>query len=210
MSPRDHQIEPSPKKVRGLGVATAELRQNILSALDTADKPVTVRQAFYLVSSAGDVDKDTTGYRKVQRQLLAMRREGLVPYGWIADNTRWRIRVNTHTGLSDFLEESSQLYRRDLWQNAEERVEVWCEKDSIAGVLQKVTSEYRVDLLPARGYSSETFAYQAVEIRMKTSRSPILRRVFGAGYSSPKMLSYGFAAFFALPGRTFPVVGVIR
>ena len=150
---------------------TRYLRQAILAALDTVEKPVTVRQAYYLVASRGDCEKTAAGYNRVQRQILAMRREDIIDYGWIADNTRWRIEPTAFNGLSEFFERQRKFYRQDLWSDSEDYVEVWCEKDSIAGVLSDITSEYAVGLLPARGYSSETFAYEAAEAMRRTERN---------------------------------------
>jgi hypothetical protein len=151
------------RRSRGLGRKTLVLRDAILEALDTVDKPVTVRQAFYLTASRGDVSKDEAGYRQVQRQMLAMRREGVVPYGWVADNTRWRIKPDTETDLESFLRRSARFYRQDLWVRSDVYLEIWCEKDSIAGVIHPITNEYDVPLYVARGYSSETFAYEAAD-----------------------------------------------
>jgi hypothetical protein len=153
---------------RGLGKKTMVLREAILSALETVEKPVTVRQAFYLTASRGDVEKDENGYRRVQHQMLAMRRERVIPYTWVADNTRWTIKPDTETSLEAFLRRSARHYRQDLWVRSDAHVEVWCEKDSIAGVITPITSEYDVPLYVARGYSSESFAYTAAE-HMKAS-----------------------------------------
>jgi hypothetical protein len=38
-----------------------------------------------------------------------------------------------------------------LWRQQERHVEVWCESDSIAGVLNQVTDEYAVALLSCWG-----------------------------------------------------------
>src|SRR4051794_2482053 len=105
------------------------LREAILGAFEDTGKPVTVRQMFYLLSVRGEVIKEERGCRKVQRQLLAMRREGLVPYSWISDNTRWMRKPATYESLSDFLERSARYYRQDLWVRSRDYVEVWCEKD---------------------------------------------------------------------------------
>jgi hypothetical protein len=148
---------------RGLGRKTISLRAAIMAALDGVDKPVTVRQAFYLTASRGDVAKDEAGYGQVQRQMLAMRREGLVPYDWVADNTRYHIKPATDLSLTDFLERSAKFYRQDLWVRSDVHVEIWCEKDSIAGTITPIIEEYDVPLYVARGYSSETFAHTAAE-----------------------------------------------
>lgn len=140
---------------------TASLRDAILEVTETAEPPFTVRQIFYMVASVGKVSKDIAGYRKVQRQVLAMRRERMIDYSDIADNTRWRIKPDTSRGLSAFLQRSARFYRQDLWVRSPYYLEIWCEKDSIAGVIHPVTDEYDVPLYVARGYSSETFAHSA-------------------------------------------------
>ena len=42
-------------------------------------------------------------------------------------------------------------------------VEVWLDKDALAGVIYPVTAENDVPLMSYRGFSSETFAYEAVQ-----------------------------------------------
>jgi hypothetical protein len=74
-------IGASTKKTRGISRSTLALRDAIIKTFETVDKPVTVRQMFYLLSTRGAVEKTEAGYRQAQRQLLAMRREELIPYG---------------------------------------------------------------------------------------------------------------------------------
>ena len=57
----------------------------------------------------------------------------------IADNTRWVRQPQTYKGLADFLEQTARLYRRALWVNAECQIEIWCEKDALAGVIAQGT-----------------------------------------------------------------------
>jgi hypothetical protein len=171
MLAQQEQIGTSTKlSCRWLSKATQALREAILAAFDDADKPVTVRQMFYRLTVRGAVEKEESGYRKAQRQLLALRRAGLVPYGWIADNTRWMRKPTTYAGLGDFFDRAAAYYRQDLWVRSDVYVEVWCEKDALAGVLMAVTREYDVPLMVARGYSSETFAYNAAEAMRETGK----------------------------------------
>jgi hypothetical protein len=155
---------------RWLSKATQALREAILETFEDTGKPVTVRQMFYLLTVRGAVEKEESGYRKAQRQLLALRRAGLVPYNWIADNTRWMRKPTTYAGLGDFFDRAAAYYRQDLWVRSDVYVEVWCEKDALAGVLMPVTREYDVPLMVARGYSSETFAYNAAEAMGETGK----------------------------------------
>ena len=52
-------------------------------------RPMTVRQVFYQATVHDLVEKTEAGYNKVQTDLVLMRRAGMLPYGWLADNTRW-------------------------------------------------------------------------------------------------------------------------
>ena len=80
--------------------------------------PMTVRQMFYRMSSAGMVPKLTGGYRAVQYALTAMRKQRAIDYGWLADHTRWVRKPTTYRGLADMLTRSQAFYRRALWSGA--------------------------------------------------------------------------------------------
>jgi hypothetical protein len=92
-----------------------------------------------------------------------LREEGLLPWGWIADNTRWVRQDTMFASKEDALERWAAAYRRDLWASQPNHVEVWCESDSIAGVINPVTRPWGVGLFVCRGQSSNTFVYEAAQ-----------------------------------------------
>jgi hypothetical protein len=157
------QIRPSTKKARGLAQATVALRDVILAVINSDEGPWTVRQLFYACSVRDAVEKTEAGYRQVQRQVLLMRREGLIDYCAVADNTRWMRKPDTFDSLDDWVKTSISTVRLDLWRDNDDRVEVWLEKDALAGVVYDVTAKWHVPLMVTRGYSSESFAYSAAE-----------------------------------------------
>ena len=55
-----------------------------------------------------------------------MRRSGEIPYGWIADSTRWMRKPRSYTSLADMLRVTTETYRRALWDDQDAYVEVWC------------------------------------------------------------------------------------
>ena len=124
-------------------------------------RPATVRQVFYLASTRGLVDKTEAGYRAVGRLLLQLRRSGEVPFGWIADSTRWVRKPRSYSSLEDALASCARTYRRNLWDEQDASVEIWCEKDALAGVLYQETHLWDVPLMVCRGFSSATFLYAA-------------------------------------------------
>lgn len=140
--------------------------------------PMTVRQMFYRMSAIGQVPKTENGYRMVQYALTAMRRQHAIPYGWLADNTRWVRKPRTYTSLGDMLMQSRQFYRRALWANQPAHVEIWLEKDALAGVISPVTEDFDVPLYVTRGYPSLSYLYEAAE-SLKGIDKPIYVYHFG-------------------------------
>jgi hypothetical protein len=144
-----------------------EERAEFLIAYADEHGPVTVRGLYYQaeVARLPGIDKTESGYNKVQAQVLKLRREGRLDYGHIADMTRWMRKPRSFDGPEDALAETARTYRKNLWRDADSYVEIWCEKDALAGVIYPVTSAYDVPLMPTKGYSSETFCYEAVAQR---------------------------------------------
>lgn len=158
------------KRERRTKADLADLDDAIFDAAER-DQPLTVRSIFYRVVSAGAVEKSEKSYRAVQRRVLAMRRNGGLPYDWVADGTRWAIKPNTWNSVEDMLSAASYSYRRSLWLEQNVHVEVWSEKDALASVISAVTRELDVPLLVARGFASETFLYSTAQ-QVKYSNKP--------------------------------------
>lgn len=134
----------------------------IVAAVST-ETPVTVRGTFYRVVSVGGVEKSERGYSAVQRRLLALRRDGRVPYASITDGTRFRLKPDSWSHVDRMLADAAISYRRALWDDQDVEVVVMSEKDAISGVVYPVTEEFDVELCVTRGYSSETFTHSIAE-----------------------------------------------
>jgi hypothetical protein len=149
-------------------------------------RPLTARQCYYRAVVSGLVDKDTGRSRKNEQMVGAaldhMREEyvavsavldrygeslagelSLLPMEWLADNTRVRYQADLHGSSSDALAGLAAYYRRDLWRSQPRHVEVWCESDSIGGVILDVTDAYGVAMLPARGQSGKRFVWDSAQ-----------------------------------------------
>lgn len=131
--------------------AEVERRRRKLYDIIEHMKPMTVRQVFYQATVVGAVEKSEAGYNKVQTDLVKMRQAGELPYGWLADNTRWQRRPNTYSSVEQALNDTAHLYRKSLWDDADCYVEIWLEKDALSGVVYPVTDQYDVPLMVARG-----------------------------------------------------------
>ena len=155
--------EASPvKRFRATKAAMEDRYTALLSICDTM-QPMTVRQVFYQATVQGIVEKTEAGYGQVQRALVDLRRTGRLPYGYLADNTRWQRKPVTWNSPEQAIVHAAKYYRKALWADMSERVEVWLEKDSLAGVVVDVTDEYDVPLMVTRGYASLSFLHSAAE-----------------------------------------------
>ena len=154
-------IKKAPR-LRRTNAQIAELQAHLL-AIVTRDQPMTNRHAFYCMVSDGMLAKTENEYRFCNRQLLTLRRTGRMPYGWLTDMTRWIRRPRTYGSLSAMLANTAQTYRRALWDHSTDAVEIWCESDSIAGVLSEETYLWDVPLMVFKGYSSEGYLYTVGE-----------------------------------------------
>jgi hypothetical protein len=164
------------RRVRATKAGMEERYATIIGLVQEA-APTSVRHAYYAAITRHLISKDTgatkrSNYNKIQRAILRLRREGLIAYGDIVDNTRWMRKPSSWSDLDEYLADAQRGYRRDLWAGGGWRLEVWCESESIAGVLNDVTYTWDVPLLPCKGYSSETFAYNAASHWRADDRSP--------------------------------------
>jgi hypothetical protein len=140
-----------------------------------AEHPMTVRQLYYRLVSFGVIDKTEREYKGTVCRLLTQMRldhsgdpyeislAPTIPFGWIADNTRWMRKPTSYSSIEDALASTARTYRRSLWDSSEAYVEVWLEKDALAGVLYEETAAFDVPLMVTRGYPSLTFVAEAAE-----------------------------------------------
>lgn len=150
-------------KARRTKADIARIREAMYSLL-ARENPMTVRQVFYRLVSQGVIGKTESEYKATVCRLLGeMRLQHEIPFGWIADNTRWMRKPRTDSSMAAALRRTAEAYRRSLWDNQSVYVEVWLEKDALAGVLYEETAPWDVPLMVTRGYPSLSYLHEAAE-----------------------------------------------
>ena len=207
-SDRESVYGTSPVKRTRATKAEMAQRRARLYELARDDQPATVRNIYYRATVDGTVAKTDSGYRKVQRDLVELRRAGALPFEWIVDHTRWMRKGESFDGVAQALEQVASFYRRDLWSDAPRRVEVWCESDSIAGVVGLVTERWNVPLFPTRGFSSVSFTYSSAQSMNEDGR-PVTIYFIGdhdpAGLAIEDSLATGLAEHLTVPFEFYRV-----
>jgi hypothetical protein len=125
--------------------------------------PQAVRQVFYALSSVRRViEKTEAEYKQtVVRLLDKMRWAGDIDWDDISDASRWVHKSASFAGIEDAIRRTAAFYRRDLWANTDDYIEIWCEKEALAGVIAEVTHEFDVPLMVSRGFSSSSYLRRA-------------------------------------------------
>jgi hypothetical protein len=79
---------------------------------------------------------------------------GMLDWDAIEDRVRRPRAPNEYSGLSSLVDAALYSYRLPRMKGQETYVELWVEKDALAGVLSPIASKYHVVLMVNRGYSS--------------------------------------------------------
>ena len=169
---------------------TRETKHRKQLILDWAEQnhPVTVRQIFYRLSTLDAVPKTENGYKMIGRLCTKMRRAGEIDFDWFADNTRWMRKPRTYNSIQDALSYTAETYRRALWQNQAGLVEIWLEKEALAGVVHEVTEKWDVPLMVVRGYPSLSFLHTAAKEIIRATQKGKISHIFYLGDYDPSGL----------------------
>jgi hypothetical protein len=149
----------STKRSRRTKADIEEIKKAIVNVVG-ADPPMTVRQVFYQLVTRSVIEKTEKEYQQTVIRLISdMRIAGELEWSWIIDESRRRRVTQTYDNLTEAVEDCASFYRRSALKQADDYLEIWCEKDALSGLLWDVTSDYDVPLMVSRGMPSLTFLY---------------------------------------------------
>lgn len=122
---------------------------------------LTLRQLYYQLVSAAIVPNNPKEYAKLSDVLTNARMSGVVDWDAIEDRVRVPKMSSEWNDLAGLVRSACASYRLPRWSDQEYYVELWTEKDAIAGILQPITEKYHIHLIVNRGYSSASAMYDA-------------------------------------------------
>ena len=164
-------------------VLTANL---LLKEFDT----VTVRQLYYQFVARGYIVNTAKSYQNFVKMLTKARELNLIDWQNFEDRAR-RIEGNyknysitksydpTKYAKEQVVSSFNPIkWTPDKWTDQEKYVEVWIEKDALAGLFAPVCEEWGLPLIISRGFTSVTYRKLA-EKRMKEADKPCTLLYFG-------------------------------
>lgn len=122
---------------------------------------LTLRQLFYQFVSRGLLPNKQTEYKRLGVIVNDARLAGLLDWSYMEDRQRNLETVPSWSSPASIIQAAASGYKEDLWAGQGFRIEVWIEKDALAGVIEGVCKEFRVPYFACRGYTSQSEAYDA-------------------------------------------------
>jgi hypothetical protein len=143
------------KRQRSTAAEVHELFAAVVVILNEyAGDPITIRHLFYRLAGAGIIAKDERAYNRIVSFLGKWRIDGSIPFGRFVDGTRWHYGVETFDDATAAIEEAVRGYRKNLWQTQKYYLEIWCEKEAIAGLVKPVADQCWLKVFVCRGFNS--------------------------------------------------------
>lgn len=131
---------------------------------------LTLRQLYYQLVSRDWIENTPRSYKNLGNVLAQARLAGLVDWDAIEDRGRQPRKASEWDDIQDLVESALYSYRLDRWAGQEQYVELWVEKDALAGVLLPLANEFHVTLMVNKGYSSLSAMYEAAKRILKNEK----------------------------------------
>ncbi len=128
---------------------------------------LTLRQLYYQFVSRDLIPNTIQSYNRLGSIVNDARLAGLIDWETIEDRTRNIAALPHWSGPAEIIDSCAAQFRLDLWEEQPYRVEVWIEKEALAGVFERVCNEFDVPYLCCRGYTSQSEMWGAAE-RLKS------------------------------------------
>lgn len=144
---------------------------------------LTLRQLYYQLVTRIVIPNTEAAYKNLGTLVSRGRLAGLIDWDAIEDRMRVPRARWEYRGLREFLrfalaDRVHWAYRLPRWQGQPNYVELWVEKDALAGVLWEMADRFHVMMMVNRGYSSQSAMYDAGRQRFRDAiavgQNPVL------------------------------------
>lgn len=124
---------------------------------------LTLRQLYYQCVVANIITNEEKSYKNLGGLISDARLAGLMDWDAIEDRGRLPKEPPEWNNLEDLVDAALRAYRLPRWKGQENYVELWVEKEALAGVLEPLAREFHVTLMVNKGYSSSSALYASAK-----------------------------------------------
>jgi len=156
---RQKFIDWSP---RGESLALVERAITICQDYQRQGYDLTLRQLYYQLVAQAVILNNFQSYKRLGTLVDQARLAGLLDWSFIVDRTRNAYRTDgADESPESALAACASAYERALWEDQPNHVEVWIEKEALAGIAQRAAQDVRCIYFSCRGYVSQSEMYAA-------------------------------------------------
>jgi len=160
-----------PKKFGAGSVSIIHKANAIISEYSRQGYDLTLRQLYYQFVSRDLIANKQSEYKRLGSIINDARLAGLIDWDAITDRTR-NLRQNSHWRSPEaIIDACAASFQFDKWIDQPRRVEVWIEKDALAGVFERICSELDVPWFACRGYTSQSEMWAAAQRHIRYEKS---------------------------------------
>jgi hypothetical protein len=124
---------------------------------------LTARQVYYRLVAGGKIPNTPTSYKNLTSLLADARYAGLVDWDLIEDRGREPDSPGEWSSIDDLVDLAVKQFRLPRWADQPHYVELWVEKQALAGVLSPIARRHHITLMVNKGYSSASAMKAAAE-----------------------------------------------
>ena len=158
-------------------LALIEQCNEILEQYSSEGYDMTLRQLYYQLVSRDIIPNNQKQYNRIGSLINDARLAGLVDWEHITDRTR-NVRSLSHWDTpAQIIKATTHNFRLDKWASQPNYIEVWIEKDALAGVFERVCNRLDVPYFSCRGYTSQSemwSAAQRLDKKAESGKHPII------------------------------------
>jgi hypothetical protein len=147
----------------GLKAAETIRQANLIIAeYEAMGYKLTLRQLYYQFVARGWLENIQQNYKNLGATLSRARLAGFVDWDAIEDRTRSMEGASWgYANVSHYVKHIAHGYQIDIWKGQDTYLEVWVEKEALAGIVEKALEDLRIGYLCCRGNVSQSEMYAA-------------------------------------------------
>jgi len=145
----------------GTSLNLIEIANQICADYRAQGYDLTLRQLFYQFVARDHIANNQRNYKMLGTVIDKARRAGLLDWNYIVDRTRYLAGNPTYEDPAAIIESVVDKFYIDLWETQDTRVEVWVEKEALAGVVQRAALSRGCNYFSCRGYVSQSEMHAA-------------------------------------------------
>jgi len=152
-----------PRKFQIKSQSIIDLANRIIEEYQAQGYELTLRQLYYQFVARGLLPNTSKSYSNLGSIINKARLAGLVDWDAIVDRTRKTTHNQHWDSPRQIIDACAYSYKIDTRETQPFYIEVWVEKEALAGVIEKTCRRLDIMSFACRGYVSQSAMWQAAQ-----------------------------------------------